>query len=100
MEGNVLQTVFEALEKGCCLEIYYDGLCIIGEVHAVGWDKARNLALLLFEKSDSACEHAGGWRFVSLENARDLDVSGYFSEAPRPDYQRSDGRFERIVCAL
>ena len=96
----MLQTVYEALEKGCCLEIYYDGLCIVGEVHAAGWDKARNPAALLFEKSDSACEHVGEWRFVSLENARNLVVSGYFSEAPRPDYQRSDGRFDRICCSV
>ena len=96
----MLQTVFEALEKGCCLEIYYDGLCIIGEVHAAGWDDARDPAVLLFEKFDTACEHAGEWRFVSLKNARSIDVSGYFSEAPRPGYQRSDGRFDRICCSV
>ena len=95
-----MQTVYEALEMGCCLEIYYDGLCIIGEVHAAGWDKAHNPAVLLFEKSDSACEHVGEWRFVSLEAARGLDVSGYFSEAPRPDYQPSDRRFDRICCSV
>ena len=96
----MLETVCEALVKGCCLEIYYEGRCIIGEVHAAGWDKAHNAAVLLFETADTACEHVGEWRFISLDDARNLDVSGYFSEAPRPDYQPSDRRFERICCSV
>lgn len=94
------QAACEAMERGRCREVYYDEHSVIGEVHVVGLNKAHKPAVLLFEKFDTAREHCGEWRFLPLDDAREIDVSGYFSDAPRPGYRRSDERFEMILCAL
>ena len=96
----MLRTACQALETSCCLEVYYDGRSIIGEVHAVGIDKSHKSAVLIFETFDTACDQSGDWQFLPLDEVRELDVSGYFSDAPRPGYRRSDKRFEKVLCEL
>ena len=89
----------ESLEKGCCLELYYVGHSVIVELHAVGFDKAGRPAALACKRNESA-NGPGEWQLIYLDEARKVDVSGYFSEAPRPGFRRGDKRFGEICCQL
>jgi hypothetical protein len=86
----------EAIDMGCCLELYYEGHSQVVEPHAVGVDLKGEPALLAWEGHESGAEHPGGWLFVPLGEVREIDVSGYFSDAPRPGFIRDDPRFARI----
>ncbi|MGZ8281762.1 MAG: hypothetical protein ACXWUN_02275 [Allosphingosinicella sp.] len=90
----------EAIAKGCCLELYYKGHSQVVEPHAAGYDLSGGPALLAWEAVDSAKGDRGAWLFVPLDDLREIDVSGYFSEAPRPGFVRDDPRFARILCQL
>jgi hypothetical protein len=83
----------EAIDKGCCLELYYRRHSRVVEPHAVGYEPDGEPALLAWDGTDET----GGWLFIALGEPREIIVSGYFSEAPRPGFVRDDPRFARIL---
>jgi hypothetical protein len=87
----------EALDQGCCLELYYEGHSEVVEVHAVGFDSAGRAWLLGFERHGGADPTPGAWIFVPLDETKRVSLSGYFSAAPRPGFTRDDPRFERVL---
>ena len=95
-----VQRSCEALEKGCCLEVYYDGHSLIVEPHAVGFDKYDHAALLAWERFGDGPHATGQWLFLRLDETRKVAVSGYFSEVPRPGYCQDDARFDRVLCQV
>ena len=88
----------EAIEKGCCLELDYGDYCVVVEPHAVGTDHNGRAAVLGWERTDSSNGHPGEWRFLDLDRPRSVSVSGYLSEAPRPDFRRDSARFAKLCC--
>jgi hypothetical protein len=90
----------EALERGCCLELYYERYAIVVEPHAVGFDRFGRPCLLAYERFTDGMPSFGQWLFLPLDKARWIDVSGYFSEGPRPAFVPDDLRFARIVAQL
>ena len=98
--SGALQRACEALKKGSCLELYYGSHSVIIEAHAVGFDHDHNPAVLGFERLEPFFEHSGEWRFLLLGEAKEVGVSGYFSEAPQPGFHRNDERFSRIICEV
>ena len=92
-----LQSACDAIDRGCRLEIYYDDHSLVVEPHAVGFDRRGRTMLLAWECSDSADGHSGEWLFLTLDEAREVDVSGYLAQSPRMGFVRDDPRFARIV---
>ncbi len=95
----MLEKACLALDRGCCLELYYHDQarrCI--EVHAVGFDECQQPAIFGWEVMSAA--GASGWTLLSLAGVREVDVSGYWSEAPRPGYDRSDVGLAQLLCSL
>jgi hypothetical protein len=90
----------EALDRGCCLELYYPGRSALVEPHAVGLDAAGRAWLLGFERHGAADPGPGSWVFLPLDEAGKVDVSGYMSLAPRPGFRRDDPRFATILAQL
>lgn len=95
-----VQRALEALDRGCCLEIYYDRYSVIVEPHTIGFDRAERPALLGVERRAQSEGPLGQWLFLHLDTARKIDISGYFSEAPRPGFRPDDPRFERILAQV
>jgi hypothetical protein len=90
----------EAIERGLCLELYYPDRSLIVEPHAVGFDAKGRAWLLAFERYGGADPTPGNWTFLPLDETRNVAVSGYFSQAPRPLYRRDDPRFDRVLRQL
>jgi hypothetical protein len=90
----------EALERGGCLELYYADKSVLVEPHAVGVDGQGRAWLLGYERYGAADAASGGWVFLSLDETRKVDVSGYLSNAPRPGFRRDDPRFDSIIAQL
>lgn len=88
-----------ALEKGCCLELHYDGWSRMAEVHAVGFDADDRSLILAWLTEAHNDRDPAGWQLLYLDETRKVAVSGYFSEAPRPGYIPDD-RMVKILCAL
>lgn len=95
-----VQRASEALERGSCLELYYPDHSMVIEPHAVGFDKSDHPALLGWEVLARGMTPRGQWQFLRLDEMSKVEISGYFSEAPRPDYQQNDPRFDRIIRQL
>jgi hypothetical protein len=87
----------EAIDKGCCLELYYDDHSLIVEVHAIGFDAEGRAWLVAFERFGGGDPGPGAWTFLPLDETKRVAISGYFSAAPRAGYCRDDPRFDRIV---
>ena len=90
----------DAIETGCCLELYFERYSMIVEPHAVGTDRFGRSLLLAFERCMDALPTLGQWLFLPLDKARMVEVSGYLSEAPRPGYRPDDSRFIQILSQL
>ena len=78
-----------AIEKGCRLELYYQGWSRLVDVHAVGFDADLRAVVQAWQETpDVGGAGLPGWKLLHLDETRKVAVSGYFSEAPRPDYVR------------
>lgn len=91
----------EALQKGCCLELRYDGYSRIVEVHAVGLTKEGNPVMRCWQVSGgSASGERVGWKLFRLDEARGGAVHEVKSAAPRTGYARGDRAMASIRCQL
>lgn len=86
-----------AIRNRNCLEIYYPDVTWTIEVHAVGESAAGMACVLGYAIPNAANPQPDTWQFIELHTAREVDVCGFFSEAPRPDYQPNDPRFAEII---
>ena len=93
-----LEVACEAVARGSCLELDYQSGFVIFEAHAVGFDHEHHPAVLGWEHQSPADWQHGKWSLLRLDECSNVSVSGYFSEAPRPGWARSDRRFEEIIC--
>ncbi len=96
MRINPATIACEAIEKGCCLELDYDDHCVVVEPHTVGIDDLGRAAILGWVRTCSCSVCPGEWQVLRLDEPRSVLVSGYFSEAPRPDFRRHDEKFATI----
>ena len=93
-----LEVACEAVARGSCLELDYHSGFVIFEAHAVGFDHEHHPAVLGWEHQSPADWQHGKWSLLRLDECRNVSISGYFSEAPRPDWARTDKRFQEIIC--
>ena len=88
-----------ALEQGKCLEVRYETLTRIVEVHRVGISPQGTHILSGWQISGPANERPG-WKLLNLDDAIELSVTDIASRAPRPDYRRGAKQFIGIICQL
>ena len=91
-----VKTACAALERGSCFECRYRSEHLVVEVHAVGYGADGTPLLQGWQRVGFS---GGGWRIVKLNDARDPEISGYFSEAPRPGYRPSEAIAE-VICQV
>lgn len=90
-----------ALNKGVCLEIQYDGFSRIVEVHAVGISTAGNEVMRVWQvRGGSVGGERTGWKMLRLSETLGLKLTDEKSLAPRPGYKQDDPHMTRIICQL
>lgn len=94
-------TACDALRKGVCLEVRYDGFTRVVEVHAVGVSTARNPVMRVWQvRGGSVHNEPVGWKLMRLDEALGVALLSERSAAPRPGYKPGDKGMQTIVCQL
>ncbi len=96
-----METAKDALDRGRCLEVRYDGYARVVEVHACGYTQQGNAVMRVWQvRGGSASGERIGWKLLRLDEARALAVLEEQSRAPRPGYERGDKGMVRIVAQV
>lgn len=96
-----METAWEALAQGRCLEVRYDGYARVVEVHACGFTRQGHAVMRVWQvRGGSASGERTGWKMLRLDEALALSVIGEASEAPRRGYRRGDADMARIVAQV
>jgi hypothetical protein len=94
-------TACEALQKQKCLELRYEGLTRIVEVHAVGVSGNGTEFMRVWQVLGGS--HSGaaeGWKLMRLDDARSPRITEFDSAAPRDGYVRDDPLLDKIYCQV
>jgi hypothetical protein len=90
----------EALQKGVCLEISYDGHSRTVEVHAVGTSTAGNPVMRAFQVRCTKPGGNGVWRLFRLDKTWRFALGNERSQAPRGGYRPNDEDIAFIRCQI
>lgn len=94
-------TACDALAKGRCLEIRYDGFVRVVEVHACGTSTAGSFVMRVWQvRGGSVSGERSGWKLLRLDETRGLFLLDETSHAPREGYKRNDRDMVRIFCQI
>lgn len=94
-------TACDALRKGCCLEIRYDGFSRVVEVHAVGVTSAGHDVMRVWQiRGGSVSNEPVGWKLLRLDEAMGVAILNERSAAPRHGFKRGDRAMQRIICEV
>ena len=103
-QGGASETLVacEAMRNGKCLELRYDGLSRIVEVHAVGRSKDGNLLMRAWQvRGGSVSNEPAGWKLFRLDDVRSVHLTDEKSNAPRLGFNRNDPAMKGgILCSL
>ena len=88
-----------ALEQAKCLEVRYETVTRVVEVHRVGISPQGAHILSGWQLRGAANERPG-WKLLNLDEAIELIVTDIPSRAPRPDDRRGAKQFIGIICQL
>ena len=91
-----IDVALEAFERGCCLEIWDKGQCVIVDPQVVGLDEAERPLVLGIDRLNERCAPLARWLLLRLDRASAVDVSGYMSDGPRTGWVAASGAFGRI----
>ena len=95
------ETACEALRKGLCLELRYNGYSRIVEVHAVGISTAGNPVMRAWQvRGGSVSNEPVGWKLMRLDEAVGAVLTNEKSDAPRSGYKPGDKGMQQITCQL
>ena len=96
-----IEEACEALASGKCIEVKYDGLSRIIEIHAVGYSTAGNAVMRAYQvEGGSVSNNKVGWKMMKLDEAQKVALLDLASGGPRPGYSKGDKGMTRIVCEL
>lgn len=94
-------TACDALTKGLCLELRYDGFSRVIEVHVVGTTQDGNSVMRVWQvRGGSNSGERQGWKLLRLDEAFSANLTNEKSEAPRKGYKRSDKTMTWIKCQI
>ena len=95
------QTACDALHRGLCLELQYDGFGRTVEVHAVGLTHDGHEMLSVWQvRGGSESNERQGWKNMRLDEILFSRVTDEKSEAPRQEYKRGNKAFATIICQI
>lgn len=91
-DATIARAAMKAMGVGCQLEVEYDGLQRIVEVHAVGLSQKNKPVMRVYQVIGDA--HSGeqeGWKLLSLGKVHQMpQILDIKSSAPRPGYRKGD----------
>jgi hypothetical protein len=91
----------DALQRGQCLELRYDGYSRTVEVHAVGNTQAGNDIMRVWQvRGGSSSGERTGWKIMRLDETFSAHIVDEKSEAPRRGYVRGDTAMQHIYCQV
>jgi hypothetical protein len=91
-----LALAIEAVERGSCLELFYGVHCIVVDPQIAGYDHQGHPILLCVARGDDELAPLAQWLILRLDEARLVDVCGYWSEGLRPGWELSAERFATV----
>lgn len=94
-------TACEALTKGVCLELMYNGYSRIVEVHCVGITTKGNPGMRVWQvRGGSVSNEPVGWKMLLLDEAVGAQLTTEKSQAPRTGYKPGDKGMRSITCEV
>ena len=94
-------TACEALAKGVCLELTYNGFNRIVEVHCVGITTKGNPGMRVWQvRGGSQGNEPVGWKMLLLDEANGASLTNEPSSAPRSGFKRGDKGMQSITCEV
>jgi hypothetical protein len=93
------ELALQALARGVCLSLRYDGLPRIVEVHTVGITQANRPAMSAFQvdgQSDSG--PIPDWRLFCFDECFEVALTDLPARPPRPEYKKGAKQFVRIIA--
>jgi len=99
--NRVDTVVCEAIASMRLLVVEYGGATRLVQPHVYGDDKAGDRLLSAWQVTGgSASGAATGWKFFRMDRVTSVALSERRFHAPRPEFQRNDGAFSRILCQV
>ena len=93
--------ICRAIRERRLLLIDYSGTQRIVQPHVYGDDHAGDRLLSAYQVSgESASGASQGWKSFRMDRVRSIALAEGSFRAARPEFQRDDGAFARIVCQL
>lgn len=94
-------TICEAIASMRLLLVEYGGAARLVQPYVYGDDHAGGRLLSAYQVSgESASGASAGWKFFRMDRVTSVTLSEQRFHAPRPEFQRNDGAFARIICQL
>ncbi|MDQ0009688.1 hypothetical protein J2T07_001865 [Luteibacter jiangsuensis] len=94
-------TICEAIASMRLLLVEYGDTARLVQPHVYGDDHAGDRLLSAYQVSgESASGASAGWKFFRMDRVTSVTLSEQRFRAPRPEFQRNDGAFARIICQL
>lgn len=92
-------TPCDTIAQRKCLELRYNGLRRLVEIHAVGYTSDGNAIMRVWQVSGgSNSGEVPGWKLLRLDEVSGMAITDTASQAPRAGYKRGDRHMLRIVC--
>ena len=93
--------VCEAIASMRLLIVEYGGATRLVQPHVYGDDEAGDRLLSAYQVSGgSASGASAGWKFFRMDRVASVTLSDQRFHSPRPEFQRDDGAFKRILCQV
>ncbi|WP_413625274.1 hypothetical protein [Luteibacter sp. Lutesp34] len=94
-------TICEAIRSMHLLIVEYGGEERLVQPYVYGDDHAGKRLLSAYQVAGgSASGASAGWKFFRMDKVASVALSDRRFHAPRPEFQRDDGAFARIVCQI
>ena len=91
----------EAIRSMRLVIVHYGGEERLVQPYVYGDDHAGKRLLSAYQVAGgSASGASAGWKFFRMEKVTSVALSDRRFHSPRPEFQRDDGAFARIVCQV
>lgn len=95
------ETICEAIRSMRLLTVTYGGEERLVQPYVYGDDHAGKRLLSAYQVAGgSASGASAGWKFFRMDKVTSVALSDRRFHSPRPEFQRDDGAFARIVCQV
>ncbi|NII56177.1 hypothetical protein [Luteibacter sp. SG786] len=93
--------ICEAIRSMHLLTVEYGGEERLVQPYVYGDDHAGNRLLSAYQVAGgSASGASAGWKFFRMDKVTSVASSDRRFHSPRPEFQRDDGAFARILCQV